>query len=128
MYKTTALMLSLLLTSMPVLADCLAQLDRKTVAEQLSRSIDYLGPLPSDLNCEPLRTIGGLRKHHQTTSHRQRCLCIASVATSGQPRPSLHHRRMRLQKLCAKLSRRRRIRFQTAACFVNKLAKGISTI
>ena len=51
MYKTTALMLSLLLTSMPVLADCLAQLDRKTVAEQLSRSIDYLGPLPSDLNC-----------------------------------------------------------------------------
>ena len=51
MYKTTALMLSLMLTSMPVLADCMAQLDRKTVAEQLSRSIDYLGPLPSDLNC-----------------------------------------------------------------------------
>lgn len=29
MYKTTALMLSLMLTSMPVLADCMAQLDRK---------------------------------------------------------------------------------------------------
>ena len=54
MYKTTALMLSLMLTSMPVLADCMAQLDRFAVATPF----------------EPLRTIGGLRKHHQATSHR----------------------------------------------------------
>ena len=113
MYKTTALMLSLMLTSMPVLADCMAQLNRKTVAEQLSRSIDYLGPLPSDLNCV------------KPTSAAMALVCGNAdlLALHHLNRyASLHHRRMCLQKLCTKLPRRRRLRFQTVACFVNKLA------
>ena len=51
MLKTTLFALSLILVSAPVLADCLERLDRATVTEQLTRSTDYLGPLPSDLNC-----------------------------------------------------------------------------
>ena len=51
MFKFSVLFLGLCVANAPVWADCLAQLDRQTLAEQLSRSTEYLGPLPSDLNC-----------------------------------------------------------------------------